>query len=195
MRLPSCMTSFVRDSSLSSQFWNCANGPVFARLRGIPSAMPYTRVFSFPIATPASYRIHGRSILRSVRRHTTSDADSSFFMSVGYHSAPYSIPCVPFVSEERNIFKTPILELLTSLPNASASSASWLSWLTKINGIFEWTVISSLFVVDCSTFGCLGMNSCSIYENIKLMQIAKVQWSVFFFSEKNSFVYPSNFQM
>src|SRR3990172_1285026 len=113
-------------------------------------------------------------MLRSVRRQTISDADSNFFIRVGYHSAPYSIPCVPFVSEERKIFKIPALALLTITLNASANSASWLSWLTKINDVFVRTDICSSLGGGCSTlfFGTNFQLLCTSYNhilNIRLM--------------------------
>jgi hypothetical protein len=45
------------------------------------------------------------------------------------------MPSVPFLSEDRNVLIMPALTLLSSLLNASASSASLPSWLTKTSGL------------------------------------------------------------
>lgn len=73
-------------------------------------------------------------MLRSVSRQTTAAEAPSFFINSGYHSRPYSIPCEPFLSDERNDFNIPQLTLLKSFEKASASSASRVSWLMNING-------------------------------------------------------------
>ena len=52
-----------------------------------------------------------------------------------YQSSPKSKPSVPFLSEERKVFIIPALTLFSSLLNASASSASLVSWLMKTNGL------------------------------------------------------------
>ena len=61
---------------------------------------------------------------------------SSFDISSGYHSTPYSIPWPPRLSDERNDFSTPALTLLSSLLKASARSASLVSWLMNIREAF-----------------------------------------------------------
>ena len=57
-------------------------------------------------------------MLRSVRRQTTAVESPSLPISSGYHSSPYSIPCDPFLSDERKDLSMPQLTLLSSLENA-----------------------------------------------------------------------------
>jgi hypothetical protein len=113
-------------------FLSCPRRP--SALRGTPRATPTTGVFNLPFATPASKSIHGRSRLLSVKRHTTSEVDCSFSISRLYHSSPKSMPSDPFLSDERNVLIIAALTLFSNLPNASASSESLASWLTKTSG-------------------------------------------------------------
>ena len=94
-----------------------------------------TGVPSFPLATPASKRIQGLSKLRSVNRHTTSEVDWSCVISLLYHSSPKSVPSVPFLSDERNVFIIPALTLFSNLLNASARSASRELWRINTSGL------------------------------------------------------------
>ena len=117
------------EASLEATF-----GPALTRLNGTPKATPTTGVLSLLFATPASNRIQGRSRLRSVKRQTTSEVDCSMDINRLYHSSPKSMPSVPFLSDDRNVLIIPALTLLSSLPKASASSASRASWLMKTRG-------------------------------------------------------------
>ena len=55
-------------------------------------------------------------------------------MSCLYHSSPKSMASAPFLSDEWKVLIIPALTLLSSLLNASASSASLVSWLMNTSG-------------------------------------------------------------
>lgn len=115
----------------------------------------YGTRMTYPIAVKSS---SSESHKLSSFKRTTAFESPSLPMSSGYHSKPYSIPCDPFLSDDRNDLSIPQLTLLSSFANASASSASRLSWLIKIKGVYGCLVIptdlssfsASVFLVACS---------------------------------------------
>lgn len=90
-----------------------------------------------------------------IKRQTTSEASSILSIIAGYQSKPYSIPCVPFLSEERNDLSPPALALFKRLLNSSASSASLVSWLINTKGLFVFETTDSVGILSALAAGCV----------------------------------------
>src|SRR5262245_43585171 len=78
-------------------------------------------------------------------------------MISGYHSEPYSSPCVPDVSDERKDLSIPQVTLLSNVLNASARAASRVSWLMKTSAFCE-GIVSGVSVPLSTVVGFLPLD-------------------------------------